>query len=662
MMKTIHLSTGIRFVLAVLRLSADIAEGFGKAVINILSKQYPTMLEDMQEDEQYRENAAASIGHKLVAIARKQLKYNDQDAYDAVQDLLTYLISSKYNFRAETKKGRPGAETWRQALGNIYSNMRTKAMSVSFKKSRSGGFTEEERYADMLWRKLQSEKGNAKYEWNDEDDEDLNILKKALQAREVDVSKIIPTKLRRKNIRDKTIDEAFGKRGEGGGEPEGGLGNIPQVTEKHDIPIRDNFLKSLDQIIPDFVRELDRSHMRTFEKTREFPHGLPAQRFLFEFIFEEGGSGVFTSSIKENMNQSTHFRDWLEEKARGAGPNAREARALLDRYSGRWSNFVGDTRKKLLRSIQEFTEVLPEHEYDQLWSEFFSDTTPKSIEEVGRRKELEDMKVQRDKDLRSLIRMIEKDKLGMLSTSEKSKKVSLEKKIRKEINEEQIEAAEDARRKYRKDYGEYEKQITKYQKDMSFYLMQREKFVDLPLEEQPKLKRPLKPMKPVPPKPEEVQKSVPSLDEQLKHMMAKAGKEIREEVEGKFKEQLQEEDDTENVKNILEEGPKKSKPEKKPKPEKIDKNKVQQRYEDIMNSSRVFGGAKFILRLKNELQEVAQNLGTLAEDDMYTGWTQSEVKELYNLLYHESMPSPHQASIAHRVVANSMSVHGLYSW
>lgn len=509
-----RLSASTRFILAVLRLSADIADGFGRAVISILQKQYPDMKREMAEDPQYKENAAASIGHKMIAIARKQLQYNEQDAYDAIQDLLTYIASSKFDFKAETKKGKPGAPTWRAALNNIYANLRSRAMSHSFKKFKSGKFTDEERYADMLWRRNQVIQGNKRYEWSDDDDDEIEKLGKALLSRGVDVKKIVPTKLRRKNVRDKSLDEAFGKRGEEGGAPEGGAGRIPQGMETKEGMANDekaakkSFLETLDKLVPD----MKSSFPLTAEK-------LPAQRFLFDFIFEEDGSGTFLPDIKANMGQATDFRNYLEEISMRAGPNAKEAKAILDRYGKRWSGFVGDTRMRLMKSIQDFVEqYLPEDEYEQLWNEFFSDVTPQGAEKAQSKGEADQLSYQRGLDLRKILRQQEREKVGLLSPKDKKDLNNLRQRVQKEIQE------------------EYQDRMLEWDK----YMDKMMQFSDMPAEKQPKFKRPTKPKKPL------------TLDEQLKAIMAEHGEDIKRGVDAELKEDLSKEEQKEKEKELAE--------------------------------------------------------------------------------------------------------------
>lgn len=428
----IRLSVSTRFILAVLHLSASIAEDFGQSVIGILSKQYPEMIEEMKMDDKYSENAAASIGHKMLSIARKQLQYNDQDAYDAIQDMLTYMVSSKFDFKSDTKKGKSGASTWRQALNNVYSNLHAKAMSNSFKKFRKGKYTDEEMYSDLLWRKSQHDVGSTRYKWTPEDVTKLEQLEQALVAKGVNLDKITPTKLRRKNVRDRTIDEAFGKRGEDGGEPSGGLGKIPQdMGSTEGLPVdekaaKKSFLNTIDEIVPDMVNNLP--------ATQE---GLRAQKFLFDFIFQEDGSGTFLPDIKANMGQASAFRDYLEEMSMGSGPNAQEASDILKKYGKRWSGFVGDTRVRLMKSIQEFVEkYLPESEYEQLWDEFFSDVTPQAAERANLKGEEAKIQYQRDLDLRKILRMQERASLKLLSPKEEQDLNKLRKRVQKEISDE----------------------------------------------------------------------------------------------------------------------------------------------------------------------------------------------------------------------------------
>lgn len=599
-----RLSASTRFILAVLRLSYDILqankEGWGKAILNILQDQYPNMKEEMAEDPQYRENPAAAIGNKLFAIARKQMQYREVDSQDPVNEFVAYIsaqvdpktkqvIKPAFDFKKPTKKGRPGAATWREALKNIYSNMRTRAISRSYKDFKAGKHTDEDLYADMLWRKNQT-KNNYQWtendknrlealkktlvtqnvdvskmvptrlrdkngvtpedlyadmlwrenqaksrQWTENDENELEALEKTLVTQKVDVNKIVPTKLRRKNVRDKSIDEAFGKRGEEGGAPEGGAARIPQENTSpggmalDDRAAKKSFLEALDKILPDLKRELPLTDQDK----------LPAQRFLFNFIFEEN-VGTFMPDIKANMGQASEFHDYLADIAKGVGPNAKEARAILDRYGNRWSGFVGDTRKRLMNSIREFVEkYLPEDEYEQLWNEFFSDITPARIERFEEKQILESMRVQREKDLRKMLRFQEREKLNMLDGKEKADFKKLRQRVIKEINDEVAEKVKDANAKHVKN-------LVKFEKAKDVYLNNMMRVQHLPLEKQPRFVRPIKPVKP---DPAAIRDSIPSLDEQLKAVMVVEGEDIKRGAEAEFSDEMyREEKDKTNKK------------------------------------------------------------------------------------------------------------------
>ena len=163
----IRIANSIRLILAMFRLYADIETDFGKGALEILKRRYPD--QDIDADP-------AQVGHKMMNIARKQLQYNDQDAMDAIQDYLTYVSTgSQYETDEEGKRakfqvdkagdpvldegGKPipdpegeyisrvtpdpfdfaaGADTWEEALGNMYSNLRRKGITRSKKKIEKG--------------------------------------------------------------------------------------------------------------------------------------------------------------------------------------------------------------------------------------------------------------------------------------------------------------------------------------------------------------------------------------------------------------------------------------------------------------------------------------------------------------------------------------------
>lgn len=544
----IHISAGTRFILAFLHLSAGIVESFGNAVINMLHKQFPEMLDDMAEDEKYRENPGATIGTKMVIIARGQLQYNDQDAYDAIQDVLTYMTSKNYDFRARTKKNKEGAKTWREALNFVYSNVRRRALSISKRqKHRKEPATDAAKFADMLWRRDQALGDKSKVKWTDEDDFKLQTLAESLKRQGIDIKNITPKKLSQRSMY-RTIDEAFGVRGEEGGDPSGGEERIPQPQ---DVPFglpsdvkksERDFMQVVSDMLPDLMDNLP--------LTKE---GLPAQALLLEFFMETGIGHLIPkvmerrTEVKEvgeeeiNMNQSAGFKYWLEslakrnteteeqrkqrieyEKSIGkyvdwkyeAGKSkAHAAKAILDRWAGgRWYGFVADTKKRLVKNIGEFVEkYLPESEYEVLWDEFFSDVTPEKAEKFQRMEEKRAISINRQQDIMNLIRAQERDKYGLLSQKGISDMNKLRKDITKEIKE------------------EHDKDMVAWKQAMEKYMTKMMKYSDLPLEEQPKIERPKKPPK-----------EPMSLDEHMKAVMAIYGDKIQKEVKKEFDDSVKE--------------------------------------------------------------------------------------------------------------------------
>lgn len=415
------------------------AENWGRAVTDILKSQYPTMLEEMAEDDRYRENPAAVIGNRMFRKALKEVQYNDEDAADAIQDFLRYLVESKFNFKKETKSGSPGAETWRQALNNIMSNVRARAKSHSYKKFRKGENTDEELYADLLYKQKQSEE-SGRYKWTPAQQKKLDDLRIALIDKGVDVEKIQPKKKGRKNKRNLTIDEAFGSRGEGGDEPEGGEGRIPgEGMAIDDSAAMRSFLDTLDELV------YEEGGLRDELKKD------PEQLLLFDFIMGDHGwvqtekgevdkTGTFITGIGNNMAQASLFRDWLEELVESNAPEARLAKEMLAKRGHRWSASITKVRNKLLKSIIKFTEeAMTPREFDQLWEAMYGQMTLKDLEK-GEDAKLVPAKSQFSdetrKRVRKLIRLIQEDKRGLLSPQEVSQLTQLKTSLTQEFRRE----------------------------------------------------------------------------------------------------------------------------------------------------------------------------------------------------------------------------------
>ncbi len=322
-----------RLIVAMWRLYAGIETDFGRAVIDILKKQYPD--QDVSEHP-------GTVGNKLMAIARKQLQNNESDAMDSIQELLTYLTTgSKFeqgeDGRVERKTAKPwdfakDFKTWQEALRAIYSNLRTNAMGRSVSKSK-------------------------------------------------------------KKKRERSVDDAFGVRGEGGGDPDGGEGRMPTDPESGLGKALDDkaAVKSFLDVIDDHVADL-RSFLS--EDSRK----------LFDLIFDDE-VGSFSSDIKENMGQASALKEKHPD--------------LFEKNAKRWSGFVGDLRKKLLADIWNYIETeMSNKDFARLREQFFSDADPSAVRKIEREKVKGKEDYQKGLDERKLSRLKSKKDSEGLSPQE----------------------------------------------------------------------------------------------------------------------------------------------------------------------------------------------------------------------------------------------------
>lgn len=310
------------------RLYADIETDFGKAILDILRKQYPD--QDVDADP-------AQVGHKMMNVARKQLRGNDTEAMDAIQDLLTYLVTgSQYETdekgvikrddegqpieRAEPKPWdfAKDFDTWDKALGAFYSNLRRRAMERSM-----GGS--------------------------------------------------------RREKKEKGIEEAFGRRTDEGGY-EGAEERMPTGDETM-------LGKALDDkaALKEFYGLID-EHLGDLKSFLSEDTGK-----LFELIFEDE-VGDFGSDIKANMGQATALKEKYPE--------------LYEKNSKRWSGFVGDLRKRLLKEIWDYIEKEMSHkDFERLRDQFFADIDPSAVRRQERQKEEEKTAYQRKLDENKIARL-----------------------------------------------------------------------------------------------------------------------------------------------------------------------------------------------------------------------------------------------------------------
>jgi hypothetical protein len=358
-----NITPGVRLAYTIIRLALDIEEGFGRAIIDILKKQYPDQTVDAHPHQ---------VGGKMLAIAKKQLQYNEADAMDSVQDFLTYISTGTEFVEEETEDGeirtikrktaepwnfRKDFDSWKEALGAIYSNIRRRSITKSKEK----------------FRKKEKETG---------------------------------------------IQEAFGRRPEGGGVPEGGEGRIPDIDENDISKALDEraAVKEFYDQIGDYIPALRSSLSENTSK-------------LFDLIFiDEVGS--FGSDIKENMGQASTLKEKHPE--------------LYKANEKRWSGFVGDLRKQLLSEIHNFIEnKLPMVDYETLYESFFSDVSPREIEKIERKKIEERELYQRGIDERKFARFKWMELQGPLSPLDQRSYDNLKKKLKKQgVNVDAIQPME----------------------------------------------------------------------------------------------------------------------------------------------------------------------------------------------------------------------------
>ena len=370
----IRIAKSIRLILAVFHLIAQIEHQFGRAILDILKRQYPDA--DIDADPK-------QVGMKAMNVALKQVQRDRDLAMDVLQEFLTYIaVGGVYEQNeggeyARDKEGNliprktpkpfdftKGSPTWKDALGNIYSNIRRRAIGRSKKK--------------------------------------FDVLQKG---------------------QERSVEEAFGKRPEGGGAPEGGEGAIPAdigdmgggsspvkywSSQEEKLAYK-QLLETLD-LIADDLRD-----------------SLPFdQRVLFDLIYEDG-AGTFRSdaeSIKLNMGQGTIFKEKLEGIASGDGPDADKAAAILKEKAKRWSGYVGTLRNALLKSMDNFFKnELTDYEYDALSSIFFDEPgTKQNVEETTEKLEFAGVEKQRELDERKYGRYLYKLRENPSSIPAKEKK------------------------------------------------------------------------------------------------------------------------------------------------------------------------------------------------------------------------------------------------
>ena len=238
--------------------------------------------------------------------------------------------------------------------------------------------------------------------------------------------------------KEKSVDQAYGTRPEGGGAPEGGEAKMPTDPESA-------LGKALDDKagIKEFIDVID-EHIDDLKKSL-----TPNSRALFDLIFEDN-IGSFGSDIKENMGQASALKEKYPQ--------------LFEKNAERWSGFVGDLRKKLLDEIWKYIDNNMEPAaYDVLKETFFGDADPSAIRQGEKKKVQDKLDYQRGIDERKISRFKWKDQNGTLTPKEKSSFDSLKKKLVKEgVDVNAIKAEENPGGKSNSGSEEAESQVASF--------------------------------------------------------------------------------------------------------------------------------------------------------------------------------------------------------
>jgi hypothetical protein len=386
------------------RLYAGLEENWGRAVKDILRKFFPDAKDEIAKASDQ------GIGQKMLNIALKQTQYNETKAQDAIQDAIMYWSTgtSEYNKGAVERRdypkklkeweaakakaeaeGKPAPEapekpkdvkvpepfdfsksgsTWEDALNNMYSNLRTRSMSHSM------GYTKKEK-------------------------------------------------------KERSVDQAFGQRGEEGGAPEGGEGRMPTPESEGGVGAAESLGQALDDKagVKQFVDLID-------DHIGDLKAFLPDdQRKLFELIFDDD-IGSFGSDIKENMSQATALKDKHPD--------------LYQKNAKRWSGFVGDLRKKLLESIWDYVDThLTKQERSALRETFFADVDPAYVRRKEKEKTGDKADYQQGIDERKLSKFKWMEQNGTLDDKSKKSYDALKKKLQGTVDVDAIPAQENPQAK-----------------------------------------------------------------------------------------------------------------------------------------------------------------------------------------------------------------------
>jgi len=340
------------------------ARDFGNSLIAVLQRN--SFLGEFAND------SPESIGRRLISIAKYQLAGNLQKAYDAIQDLLKYYVTSDYDF---TKR----ADNINQAILKVFGDLKSRSMSRSKSERQYKHKSDIDEMSALLWKKNKVESKSLfkgiPIKWTSKDEQRFRSLGEKLKGDGIDSSIITPKPPDMTSERkEEFAEEAFGTRSDSG-VSEGGIDKIPEGAQKF-LEIGDAEVDTLSGE-KHFIKILQ-SHFPEIKSTLD-----DKEKLLFELIVEQG-SGFYNSAKEIKKKDGTteiveSKKKWSgsllpgEEHNMNLGGAWKEA-CLLENPT--WVSWYQDRpgrltklREVLLDKIQSYLDnKLPKEDYEVLYS------------------------------------------------------------------------------------------------------------------------------------------------------------------------------------------------------------------------------------------------------------------------------------------------------
>lgn len=386
----------------------SVVRDFGKAVLDMLKKQYPDQTIDVDP---------ASVGNKMLAIARKQNQYNDDRSMDAIQDFLTYLIRKNWNFAKDFPK-------WEDALGAIYSNIRLRAMSKSMEYTKGKKKTKgiEEAYGKRPEGGGTPEGGEARMPTDPASSlgkalDDKTAIKQFVDLIDEHLPELRATLAPDARILfDLIMDENIGSFGSDIKENMGQASALKDLLTEGEIEREE--VNALSPEDPKFKTILE-AH--------------PPLAAMYEDLGYVPETEV--KKVAPDMAKGIKYKKYAIP---GTGrqipgyPNE-QSKKMYETHAKRWAGYIGDLRKKLLDQLWSYIDShMTQDEYEMLRDMFFSDVDPSRVREQEKKKIQDKKDYQRGIDERKIARFKWQEQQGPLPDKDKKSFEALKAKLKKE--------------------------------------------------------------------------------------------------------------------------------------------------------------------------------------------------------------------------------------